>query len=279
METLGEKSKVGSRASANADLKEELRRFYNEVYQPLVLHVKPSLANLSQMITYLAKQVVTCFNNNLKERFLQHFSRFIGITTQEVLTRTYNEKKVRNQHRFAFLRKLCNLEFDQTEDILDAWKAQHLHRILPNNIEVSIYYDLEVQPQAYLPGMLYMNGILEGMDRRLFQPIPLRTDNIPGSIVLDTQLLSALFPIEIHDAQGNVPPKSTLINNITVYQEAIWAEFLRMNHGVFRKRKNTYKFDCMIRTDGISCSIYGYYFYRISWFTKFRFKLFFFGFR
>ena len=73
------------------------------------------------------------------------------------------------------------------------WKNTHLRFILPSKeIKKSIHYDIKVRPFSYLKGMLYMNSILEEHERKLFQPIPLRTDIIPKYITLDTACLVSL---------------------------------------------------------------------------------------
>ena len=74
------------------------------------------------------------------------------------------------------------------------WKNTHLSHILPTTpIKKSIHYDVKVRPFEYLKGMLYMNSVLEEHSRKLFQPIPLRTDIIPKYITLDTACLVSLF--------------------------------------------------------------------------------------
>ena len=168
------------RKSTNTELQTLLEQFYTIEYQPLLNHVKTSLVNKSYIIPYLATQIHTAITNNVQERFIQHFNRFINKTAPE------SEKAL----RFQFKHRILSLE--QTNDSMfsafDTWKSTHLSNILPSDINVSVYYDVKKNPMRYLKGMLYMNKILEAGGHKLFQPLPLRTNIIPKNITIDIHL-------------------------------------------------------------------------------------------
>jgi hypothetical protein len=132
------------------------------------------------------------------------------------------------------------------------WKDIHLHHILPSNIKKSVHYDVKVRPFYYLKGMLYMNSILEENDRKLFQPIPLRTDIIPKYITLDTASLISLFCPE-KGKDGKKTKKGELLKNIKENQLDIWTSFVDLNNKIFRNKH--YQFSYQLQTDGVGCSL------------------------
>lgn len=98
--------------------------------------------------------------------------------------------------------------------------------------------------------MLYMNSILEEQDRKLFQPIPLRTDIIPKYITLDTASLVSLF---CPDKDGKKTKKGELLKNIKENQRDVWSSFIDLNNKIFRNAR--YQFSYQLQTDGVGCSI------------------------
>ena len=96
--------------------------------------------------------------------------------------------------------------------MFNEWKNKHIPNILPTEIKKSIHYDVKVRPFEYLKGMLYMNEVLEKMESKLFQPLPLRTNIIPKHIIIDTASLVSLFCPET-DKDGNKNKKGFFFNN------------------------------------------------------------------
>ena len=56
--------------STNKDFEKELNDFYEREYQPCINKPKSNLKNKSYITPYLAQQIQTSFNNNLKEHFI-----------------------------------------------------------------------------------------------------------------------------------------------------------------------------------------------------------------
>ena len=242
MKTLGERDKRGKQAIDETLLK-KLEGFYVDEYQPLVNHTKISLKNKTYILPYLATHIHTAFSNNITERFTTHLRRFINSTTTDIV-----ENKAT---LFQFKKRIFNLE-DEKEQQFREWKDLHLHHILPSNIKKSIHYDVKVRPFDYVKGMLYMNSILEKRDRKLFQPIPLRTDIIPKYITLDTASLFSLFCPE-KDKDGKKTKKGELLKNIKENQRDVWASFIDLNNKIFRNAH--YQFSYQLQTDGVGCSL------------------------
>ena len=237
MKTLGKSSNRG-RKSKDDNLLATLNQFYDTEYQPLLSHEKTDLTNKSFVLPYLARQILTSIVNNIKERFLLHFLRFINKTTSNVSV----DKKL------IFELKRCLLEGDnQTNVIFDEWKTTHIHHIIPQrDVDKSVPYDVKVNPFDYLRGMMYMSSVLEREGHKLFQPLPLRTNIVPKSIVLDTPSIIDLFCPEGES-------KSELLSKVKENRYDVWNNVLNLQHKVFKKKN--YEFRYQIQTDGVSCSI------------------------
>ena len=241
IKSLGTRDNRGKKCK-DTELLETLEKFYQEEYQPLLNHEKTILKNTTFLLPYLATQIHTSLHNNLQEHFIQHFLRFINITTAEIT----EEKST----LFQFKKQLFDLS--ETDEMFNEWKNTHLFNILPTEIKKSIHYDVKVRPFEYLKGMLYMNSILEKMESKLFQPLPLRNNIIPKHIIIDTASLINLF-CPNKDKDGNKVKKGELLSNVKDNQREIWSNFLDMKNKIF---KNThYQFHNQIQTDGISCCL------------------------
>ena len=241
IKSLGTRDNRGKKCK-DTELLETLEKFYQEEYQPLLSHEKTNLKNTTFLLPYLATQIHTSLHNNLQEHFIQHFLRFINKTTTEIT----EEKST----LFQFKKQLFDLS--ETDEMFSEWKTTHLFNILPTEIKKSIHYDVKVRPFAYLKGMLYMNSVLEKMESKLFQPLPLRNNIIPKHIIIDTASLINLFCPE-KDKDGNKVKKGELLSNVKDNQHEVWSNFLDMKNKIF---KNTnYQFHNQIQTDSISCCL------------------------
>jgi hypothetical protein len=152
---------------------------------------------------------------------------------------------------FQFKKRVFNLE-EEKDQPFQEWKCIHLQNILPDNIKKSIHYDVKVRPFSYLKGMLYMNSVLEEQERKLFQPIPLRTDIIPKYITFDTACLVSLFCPDTNK-DGKKSKKGELLKNIKENQRDIWSSFVDLNNKIFRNKH--YQFSYQLQTDGVGCSL------------------------
>ena len=241
IKSLGTRDNRGKKGK-DTELLETLEIFYKTEYQPLLNHEKTDLKNTTFLLPYLATQIHTSLNNNLQEHFIQHFLRFINKTTNEI-----TEDKAT---LFQFKKQL--MELTETNEMFNEWKETHLPNILPTEIKKSIHYDVKVRPFEYLKGMLYMNSVLEKIESKLFQPLPLRNNIIPKHIIIDTASLINLFCPE-KDKDGNKVKKGELLSNVKDNQNEVWCNFLDLKNKIFKNKH--YQFHNQIQTDGISCCL------------------------
>ena len=115
----------------------------------------------------------------------------------------------------------------------------------------NLLYDLKVDPLLYFGAMLHINESIEAREYKTMNLFPLTKGHIPGSIRIDSSVLSSIFKIGF---------KNALSDN----HEYIWGDIFKLNHRAFRafsgKGNNRslarqYKFAYMIQTDGISASL------------------------
>jgi hypothetical protein len=241
IKTLGTRDNRGKKGK-DTELLEVLDAFYKTEYQPLLNHEKTNLKNTTFLLPYLATQIHTSLHNNFQEHFIQHFLRFINKTTNEI-----TEDKAT---LFQFKKLLFDLS--ETDAMFSNWKETHLSNILPTEINKSIHYDVKVRPFEYLKGMLYMNYVLEKMESKLFQPLPLRNNIIPKHIIIDTASLINLFSPE-KDKEGNKTKKGELLSKVKNNQQEVWSNFLDLKNKIFKNKH--YQFHNQIQTDGISCCL------------------------
>jgi hypothetical protein len=242
IKSLGIRDNRGQKGK-DTGLLEKLDTFYKTEYQPLLNHKKTNLKNTTFLLPYLATQIHTSLHNNFQEHFIQHFLRFINKTTNEIT----EDKSI----LFKFKNQLIRLD-NETDTIFNDWKTAHLSHILPTEIKKSVNYDIKVRPFDYLKGMLYMNSVLEKMEYKLFQPLPLRNNIIPKHIIIDTASLINLFCPEI-DKDGNKSKKGELLSHVKDNQHDLWNVFLDLKNKIFKNKH--YQFHNQIQTDGISCSL------------------------
>ena len=182
IKTQGIRDNRGKKAK-DTYLLDELEDFYNKEFQPLIQKEKYNLKNLSFLLPYLAIQINTCLETNIKEHYLQHLLRFINITTNELT----DDKSIKFKLKNAILNKK-----EIPEEFVE-WYNQHKSSITPTEIKKSICYDVKAYPYKFIPCLFYMNNILEQKEAKLFQPIPLRNNIVPKYITIDTACLINLF--------------------------------------------------------------------------------------
>src|SRR5579872_6314561 len=134
------------------------------------------------------------------------------------------------------------------------WINKHRKNIIRKNKfkKDSIYYDIACNPQDYLKSMFYINKELEKINKnknneypvKLFQVIPKRTNIIPKYITIDSCGLVDLIITKC---------SSEYLEKITENQQKLWKTLFKVNRSEFKRKK--YRFNYMIKTDGIGCSI------------------------
>jgi hypothetical protein len=246
------KSKCGPKLKGNnAKILNEFTNFYDKEYKGLEYQKVDGL-NLSQILEYMAVDMLTNIENNIKLNFIAYVKRFVNS-----LFRKINNELIENadKNTKTKVRKELNKEiFQIKEDLLNntlespkkyhEWINKHKINIFPKEFKNSYQFDIQNNPQKYINGMIYMCVELEKNETKMFQFFPLRTQIIPKYIPIDTKTIIELFIKE---------NKNEYLKNIDKYKNELWSNLFNLNDSIF-KQKN-YIFDYRISTDCMAVSI------------------------
>lgn len=253
-------------SAATASIKNDLKAFYNAHYQSLQPETL-KYTHLNTVLDYLAIDVVTLYENNIKQRFVGYVERFVDVVWQKkALVRLMRKKFRTPRTRQVVVSKLCRQLRLIKNDILGggtekssspiyhAWIDSVRTTILPQKVfqKDSIYYDLQCTPQDYLRSMVAMMKVVEKYGEGLSNVFPLRSSVAPKHVRIDTTSLIHLF---LTKAQGSKTFYLTK-GNLVKYQDRLWRFFFRLDKKCFHvEDAYKYRFHYMIETDGVSCSI------------------------
>ena len=195
------------------ELKQQLTEFYNEHYAPLR---EPSdvieYANLNAVLNYMVIDVITMYENNIKQNFFLYVDRFVNVELHKkdqikaikAGDGTADDKKSKINLLLSELRKVKNdiLRFNEPKTSgadYHEWIDFQKKKIMPQRAlrEDSVYYDIKCAPQDYLRSMLYMMKAVEEQGCTIYSVFPLRSEIIPKHFRLDTvSLVNLLFTKE-----------------------------------------------------------------------------------
>jgi hypothetical protein len=173
-------------------------------------------------------------------------------------------KQQKEDQKNVFMRRLRTIKSDILS--FDAFKSSaedHSFIIQAKQIAIpnkstfekdSIFYDLQCSPQDYIPCMLKMMQELERQGIKLLSVFPLRTDVIPKHVKFDTTTITHMLMSKALLGR----PKSFYLRkgNLVKHEDDIWKAFFRTEKKVFHNCDTSrYRFNYMIETDGVGCSI------------------------
>uniref|UniRef100_A0A6C0KA64 Uncharacterized protein n=1 Tax=viral metagenome TaxID=1070528 RepID=A0A6C0KA64_9ZZZZ len=199
--------------------------------------------NLSTILNYYAITILTSIETNIKMKFFNYVNRFINsyfkvfykdeITNKEFKKQLFKDLYVvKNDILNGSLKS--NLKFHN-------WINEYRYKIVPEEFEVSYYYDVKATPQKYLKYMIFMNIELEKIEGKMYQFFPLQSSVIPNHIQIDTKAI-----IELLVDKG----KKEYLDNIELNKEFLWDKYFNITQKI-----KDYKFDNTIITDGYATSL------------------------
>ena len=124
------------------------------------------------------------------------------------------------------------------------WINWNKYKLIPKKDKYikSIPYDVCCHPSDYIKPLISINRRLQCHEMKLFNAIPLRTNIIPKYITLDTCSIITLFGFSYSN-----------LSSVKENQHYVWNKLFRLNRRVFKKKE--YKFNHMIKTNGVCCSV------------------------
>jgi len=266
--------KVDGRGKKPSDNTEKqikiLEDFYAKHYKQCIIDSDIiNIDKLSYILAYEAIDIVKNIKNNITEHFKDYINKFVNQSfdiksvNQDIRNMNFDKestKKYINQS-YADLRLvkkdlLKSTDNFESDEIFSDWLKLHKPNIIRKNKfnKDSIDYDLCSNPSDYLKSLFYMNKELEKInDKRikkneeqfkLFQVIPQRTNIKPNYITLDTCSLINLTITENF---------KKYLDKVEDCQSELWDKNFMTDRKEFKR--NNYKFNYMIKTDGVGCSV------------------------
>ena len=247
------------------ELKDKLTTFYNSDYKPLIKDTTLDYTHLNTVLDYLTIGIITMYENNIRLHYVEYIERYVNIVWKKketiVKIKEENKDEVKQKELVnEFCRQLRKIKTDILEITTEYKSDVKYHNwikdikklITPNKEKYqkeNLNYDLQCNPQDYLPCMIRMMKEVEKDKVMIYNVFPMRNDIIMKSIKLDTTTLVHLL---FTQKQGN-KTDYLLEGNLKKYENEIWKFFFRTERQCFKKPK--YTFHHMIETDGVSCSI------------------------
>ena len=246
----------------------KLTIFYNNHYKKTI--DENDIVNdnkLSFILAYEAIDIIKNINTNIKEHFVDHVNKLVNIKFEwkEEITKINSSKKLnkdekKEQKQKVYQEFLCikndilNVENDEliSKKKYHKWIKDMKKYIIPrkdNFQKNNIHYDVCCNPQDYLRSMIFINETFSclGTDDdpiKLFNALSLRTRIIPNYVTFDTASIVSLLIDK--DTIG-------FLSKIKLKQKELWNNFFHTSKRVFKK--NDYRFNYMIKIDGVACSI------------------------
>jgi hypothetical protein len=252
----------GRLAAPNAALRARLCAFYDARFASLVPGGTVfEFTNLLQIWKYFGNDVVKDYENNIKQHFVEYVQRFINVLFNKKAMlenmHTQQEKAVFTRHlqtikQMVLERKPIAAFAPQVAQIL----APHLPYMLPQHaMEMdSVYYDLKVHPQAYLPPMVYMMRLVESRGQTIYNVFPMRNRLVPGYIRLDTACVIRLLLTTAHLEQLGIS-RAEVDGAVKDHAYLIWAAVFKTQKSCFANHNKHYTFAFQLQTNGVAVSI------------------------
>jgi hypothetical protein len=260
------KTKQGRPPNSNTqEILDKLTNFYNKNYKEVI--IEEDIVNndrLSFILNYEAIDIVKNIRNNIKINYIKHLKKYIKIIFN------YNKeceyiKTIKDKDIKSILYKKINSDINLIiEDILNVsnnnyksnikyhnWINKYKYKLIPKKEKYnknSINYDVCSNTLDYFKQFIYINKKLEKLSEinnniKIYNILPLKKSFIANNITLDTASIISIF------CNNNFK----FLKNINNYKDEIWRKFFNLDNKVFKR--NNYKFNYMIKTDGVSVSI------------------------
>ena len=175
------------------ELKDKLTVFYNSDYKPLIKDTDLDYTHLNTVLDYLTIGIITMYENNIKLHYVEYIERYVNIVwkKKETIVKIKEENKEEDKQKELvneFCRQLRKIKTDILEITTEYksnvkyhnWIKEIKKIITPNKdkyIKDSLYYDLQCNPQDYLPCMVRIMKEVE-KDKVIMKSIKLDTTTL-----------------------------------------------------------------------------------------------------
>lgn len=252
MKTVGAKTETRGRPPSKETMNAmaTLGKFHLAHYAPLMKDEVIKYSHLDNVMKYLSTDIVTAYENNIKQRFVEYIERFVNVFydhKEAMKTMTADEK-----YQFlANLRKIKKAIMSQNTANVPQELKEHYKFLLPQRkLKECLKYDLECSPQDYIPCMIYMMKFVDSKEKTVLKVFPLRDSMIPSYVPIDTKTIICLFGNDLFMGKGAMMTDE----NLKKYEDFIWGRYFKTYENVFNYGRN-YRFAHRIATDGEGVTI------------------------
>lgn len=249
-----------SKLNGNTKNQEEYQKlvvFFNDHYKSTMSgddSVVMAMKNITQILGYAATGIVTEYETNIKQHFVDYVEHFINIAC----AKKEKWKDMNNNAKNEFvlhLRSYKSTILEGKNERLPEELLSHVEYILPPRDQTSgkhVNYELAKNPQCFLPCMIYMMQFVESKGEKMMNAFPCRTDIVPKYIRFDT---SSLIELLLKDADRRGETQRYYSLHVRQEQAFLWGLYFKTDAHCFGRGNKSYQFGHMIETDGIGCSI------------------------
>ena len=165
LKTVSQQSLCGRKVGAvNKAQYDDILKFYDDEYAPLIAEPKTSSVNTSQIFTYIATMYVTNLETNIKMHFLNHLYGFVNkmwknYVDNEIQKIEKSKQYIKKQQLRAELKKVKDDIINNTtnSDVkYHNWIKLHRPKLLPDVLNRTYQDDIDENPQKYIKYMIYM---------------------------------------------------------------------------------------------------------------------------
>jgi hypothetical protein len=195
--------------------------------------------HLNTVLDYMAIDVITMYENNIKQHFCLYVERFVNVVLHkndqiEAIKAGHGTTEQKKEQINSLCRELRILSLNEPKTSAaqyHAWIDTEKINIMPQRAlrEESVYYDIQCTPQDYLPLMLYMMKAVEERGCTIYNVFPLRSEITPKHFRLDTVPLVYLLFTNENGKRTHYTEKGALKEK----QSDVWVFFLQDPHEMF----------------------------------------------
>lgn len=187
---------------------EELTKYYDEYAEIFNLNIKNISDNLSHILKYSKEQIEICYRNNIEMNYPKYIRKITNIECKNIYfnykgwNTDYNPSKQEKKEMYKELNKVKNDIFNYNKRtkytsnaIFHEWLDTSYGTYYPVPLKNSktLYEDLFDTKTNYLGYMIKINLLLEDYSIKLFNPLCIRSSNIPKYIKIDTNALTDIL--------------------------------------------------------------------------------------
>jgi len=191
----------------NNDKYKDIFEFYNNTF---INHIdyKFDNSNLSFILQYASIEMNTCFQNNIMNHFKDYLNRYINILfldsykddISEIKDKNIRNEKyrtIKNDLRLMKLDLYSNSKTEKYEGIHKDWLNENRNNLVPILLNDNINYHLKSSAYDIINYSIYINKEIEKLNRRPYQIVPQRNNNVPKFITFDHAGIVDIFGYEI----------------------------------------------------------------------------------